>query len=117
MLYEGVFKRYPEAQSTAEECYAVDAYRYTATNGLVQRQLTERALRLARGSSSGGGISACQPSPWAPGSLVLDVGCGSGLSGAALERDGLVWVGADLSPEMLQLAAPGAVCLSDIGQV
>ncbi len=38
--------------------------------------------------------------------LVLDVGCGSGLSGAALQRvPSLCWVGCDISQDMLALAA------------
>jgi 18S rRNA (guanine1575-N7)-methyltransferase len=33
--------------------------------------------------------------------LILDVGCGSGLSGEVLEEMGHYWVGMDISPSML----------------
>lgn len=33
--------------------------------------------------------------------LLLDIGCGSGLSGEILEEEGHVWVGVDISPSML----------------
>lgn len=33
--------------------------------------------------------------------LLLDIGCGSGLSGSVLEEQGHVWIGADISPAML----------------
>ncbi|KAJ1979056.1 18S rRNA (guanine1575-N7)-methyltransferase, partial [Dimargaris verticillata] len=33
--------------------------------------------------------------------LLLDVGCGSGLSGEVLEEEGHTWVGMDISPSML----------------
>lgn len=34
-------------------------------------------------------------------SFVLDVGCGSGLSGEVLEESGHFWVGLDISSAML----------------
>lgn len=33
--------------------------------------------------------------------LLLDIGCGSGLSGSVLEEQGHYWVGMDISPAML----------------
>lgn len=33
--------------------------------------------------------------------LILDIGCGSGLSGECLEEDGHMWVGLDISHSML----------------
>lgn len=36
--------------------------------------------------------------------LILDVGCGSGLSGQALEEAGHVWLGVDISRDMLDVA-------------
>ncbi|KAI8474749.1 MAG: hypothetical protein J3K34DRAFT_490609 [Monoraphidium minutum] len=132
----------PEAQATAEEWYAADAERYTSANAQVQRELTARALRLARGrdwpraaGAAAGAVPSAAPAggspgatpgpggggappwhPWRRGALVLDIGCGSGLSGAALAAEGLAWVGSDLSPDMLQLAGPGSVFVSDMGQ-
>lgn len=57
----------------------------------VQREITERAIELLRLDSS---------TP----ALVLDVGCGSGLSGKVLEERGHVWVGCDVSRDMLHVA-------------
>ncbi len=37
--------------------------------------------------------------------LLLDVGCGSGLSGEALSDAGHAWVGVDISASMLEVAA------------
>ena len=36
-------------------------------------------------------------------SFLLDIGCGSGLSGALLEERGHYWVGCDISKDMLQV--------------
>jgi 18S rRNA (guanine1575-N7)-methyltransferase len=36
--------------------------------------------------------------------FVLDLGCGSGLSGECLEENGHYWVGVDISPAMLKIA-------------
>lgn len=33
--------------------------------------------------------------------LLLDIGCGSGLSGAVLEESGHMWIGMDISSAML----------------
>jgi 18S rRNA (guanine1575-N7)-methyltransferase len=53
-------------------------------------------------------------------SLVLDIGCGSGLSGEILSEDGHTWVGMDISPSMLDIAlqreVDGDLFLSDMGQ-
>eukprot|EP01096_Ripella_sp_DP13-Kostka_P004520 TRINITY_DN16849_c0_g1_i1.p1 TRINITY_DN16849_c0_g1~~TRINITY_DN16849_c0_g1_i1.p1 ORF type:complete len:294 (+),score=92.02 TRINITY_DN16849_c0_g1_i1:111-884(+) len=52
--------------------------------------------------------------------LLLDLGCGSGLSGEVLSDQGHTWIGLDISPSMLQVAlereVDGDVVLSDIGQ-
>jgi len=50
-------------------------------------------------------------------SFILDIGCGSGLSGEILEEEGHVWAGVDISPSMLgryawYCALSG--CLADI---
>eukprot|EP00922_Rhytidocystis_sp_ex-Travisia-forbesii_P069216 GHVS01103267.1.p1 GENE.GHVS01103267.1~~GHVS01103267.1.p1 ORF type:complete len:250 (+),score=47.69 GHVS01103267.1:261-1010(+) len=54
-------------------------------------------------------------------SLVLDVGCGSGLSGEVLTGLGHQWIGVDLSPDMLAVSVDneteGDVLLADIGQL
>ena len=74
----------------------------------VQAEMTERALELLDLPNS---------------SLVLDVGCGSGLSGEILtENDpSHTWVGVDISSSMLAIAkmhrdVDGDLMLGDIGQ-
>lgn len=51
---------------------------------------------------------------------ILDVGCGSGLSGEVLDEEGHIWVGFDISPAMLEVAldqeATGDLFLQDAGQ-
>lgn len=51
--------------------------------------------------------------------FLMDIGCGSGLSGEILDQDGHVWVGMDISPSMLEVALKrdieGDLILSDIG--
>ncbi len=69
--------------------------------------MTDRALELL-------GLPAGQPA------LLLDIGCGSGLSGEILDDEGHVWVGLDISPSMLEVAlereVEGDLFLQDIGQ-
>ncbi|KZC13341.1 PREDICTED: probable 18S rRNA (guanine-N(7))-methyltransferase [Dufourea novaeangliae] len=52
--------------------------------------------------------------------LLLDIGCGSGLSGSVIEEYGHVWVGIDISPAMLGVAlereVDGDLILGDMGQ-
>lgn len=54
------------------------------------------------------------------GALLLDIGCGSGLSGEILTEYGHEWVGFDISPSMLEVAldrdVEGDVMLADGGQ-
>lgn len=33
--------------------------------------------------------------------MLLDIGCGSGLSGEILDEEGHVWIGVDIAPSML----------------
>jgi 18S rRNA (guanine1575-N7)-methyltransferase len=70
-----------------------EAKKYNSSSRMigVQREITERAIELLRLDPS---IPA----------LVLDVGCGSGLSGQVLEEKGHVWVGCDVSRDMLNVA-------------
>ena len=36
--------------------------------------------------------------------LILNLGCGSGLSGSVLTDHGYDWIGVDISPSMLEVA-------------
>ncbi|CAO3699088.1 unnamed protein product [Rhizopus microsporus] len=51
---------------------------------------------------------------------LLDIGCGSGLSGEILEEEGHIWVGMDISSAMLDVAnereVEGDLFLQDAGQ-
>ncbi|KAI9859613.1 MAG: hypothetical protein M1813_006544 [Trichoglossum hirsutum] len=90
-----------------------ESQKYTTSSRIqtIQRSMTHRALSL---------LSLTSPS------LILDVGCGSGLSGEILsdvapEQGGPhVWVGMDISASMLDVAlqreVEGDLLLADIGQ-
>lgn len=54
----------------------------------IQVQMSERAIEL---------LLLPEDTPC----LILDLGCGSGLSGSVLEEHGYCWVGLDISPSML----------------
>jgi 18S rRNA (guanine1575-N7)-methyltransferase len=84
----------PELTGEASLFYnAKEARKYDTSSRMVgvQREITERAIELLK-------LSDDRPS------FVLDVGCGSGLSGRVLEEHGHVWVGADVSRDMLNVA-------------
>jgi 18S rRNA (guanine1575-N7)-methyltransferase len=70
-----------------------EARKYNSSSRMinVQREITLRAIELLL-------------LPPDQKSLVLDVGCGSGLSGRVLEQQGHVWVGCDVSRDMLKVA-------------
>lgn len=54
----------------------------------IQEQMTERALELLM-------------LPEDESMFLLDIGCGSGLSGSVVEENGHFWVGMDISTAML----------------
>lgn len=54
----------------------------------VQVQMTERAIEL---------LMLPEDEPC----FILDIGCGSGLSGSVLEDQGHFWIGMDISTSML----------------
>lgn len=56
----------------------------------VQDQMTRRALELLV-------LPEDQPC------LLLDIGCGSGISGQVLEEEGHMWIGVDIAPAMLSM--------------
>lgn len=78
--------------------------------------MTERCLELLNlpTTSSGGGGQSCYSG------LLLDIGCGSGLSGEIITDHGHEWIGVDISGSMLEIAldrdVEGDLCLHDIGQ-
>ena len=73
-----------------------EAKKYNSSSRMigVQREITERAVELLRLPDAN---TVCPQ-------LVLDIGCGSGLSGQVLEEQGHVWVGCDVSRDMLNVA-------------
>ncbi|KAL9100008.1 MAG: hypothetical protein Q9163_004560, partial [Psora crenata] len=91
----------------------VESRKYTTSSRIlsIQAEMTHRALSL---------LSLTSPS------LILDVGCGSGLSGSILssippgEGGPHMWVGMDISASMLDIAlqrdVEGDLLLCDIGQ-
>ena len=54
----------------------------------IQNNMSERAIELL-------GLAEDQPG------FVLDIGCGSGLSGDCLDENGHYWIGIDISKSML----------------
>nr|CAD7408455.1 unnamed protein product [Timema cristinae] len=85
-----------------------EARKYSENSRMVdiQLQMSERALELLALPDS-----IC---------YILDLGCGSGLSGHILETNGHVWVGIDISVAMLGIAGEreveGDLILGDLGQ-
>ena len=85
----------PEATGPPANYYdATEAAKYTSSSRIirVQAEIAARCVELLN-------------FPAGARRLVVDVGCGSGLSGAALERAGHAWVGCDVSRDMLRVAA------------
>jgi 18S rRNA (guanine1575-N7)-methyltransferase len=101
----------PEHISPPEIYYGdVEATKYTQNSRIqtIQTEMTLRALELLALPED------CGPQ------FLLDIGCGSGLSGEIIEEEGHVWVGCDVAPSMLEVAldreVEGDLFLQDIGQ-
>jgi len=76
----------------------------------IQTSMSERAIELL----------CLLPASQGGAKYLLDIGCGSGLSGSVLEENGHFWVGLDISKCMLDVAkdreVEGDVILADMGQ-
>mmetsp|Transcript_62120 Transcript_62120/g.115240 ORF Transcript_62120/g.115240 Transcript_62120/m.115240 type:complete len:277 (-) Transcript_62120:100-930(-) len=100
----------PEYQAPPEVFYNEEESRkYTTSSRMIdiQTKMAERALELIL-------LPEDQPS------LILDIGCGSGISGQAISEAGHAWMGFDISQAMLNVAAEreveGGLLLADAGQ-
>ncbi|KAK4529377.1 hypothetical protein CCYA_CCYA01G0234 [Cyanidiococcus yangmingshanensis] len=105
----------PESKAPPEVFYdSKEARKYIlhAHTVDVQTRLAERALELLDLSSS----ARTTTSP----ALILDLGCGTGLSGDVLSRAGHFWVGMDISSAMLAVAVQrdvdGDLIRQDLGE-
>ncbi|KAF4015823.1 hypothetical protein G4228_007017 [Cervus hanglu yarkandensis] len=102
--------RRPELRGPPELYYDKnEARKYVRNSRMidVQTKMAERAVELL-----------CVPED--KPCYVLDIGCGTGLSGDYLSDEGHYWVGIDISPAMLDEAldrdTQGDVILGDMGQ-
>ena len=103
--------RRPEHSAPADIVYnASAAFKYRTNNRMnkIQKDMAERALELLRispilATRRRGGRSN-RRSPHATPKLILDIGCGIGLSGEVIEQYGHYWQGIDISPDMIAVA-------------
>ncbi|KAJ8598054.1 S-adenosyl-L-methionine-dependent methyltransferase [Rhizopogon salebrosus TDB-379] len=100
----------PEYQAPPEIYYGdAEAKKYTQNtrNQQIQADMTYRAIELLN-------LPPDEPA------FLLDIGCGSGLSGEILDEEGHMWAGVDIAPSMLEVAlerdVDGDLFLQDIGQ-
>ncbi|XP_010451922.1 PREDICTED: probable 18S rRNA (guanine-N(7))-methyltransferase [Camelina sativa] len=101
----------PELLAPPEIFYdETEARKYTSSSRIVdiQAKLSERALELL-----------ALPEDGVP-RFLLDIGCGSGLSGETISEYGHHWLGLDISASMLNVAVEreveGDLLLGDMGQ-
>ena len=101
----------PEGSKPPDLYYDVDESRkYDSSSRMnnIQTEITKRVLEML-------------DLPKEQSCLILDVGCGSGLSGEVLTDEGHYWIGCDISKSMLEVAREkdcdgGDVLESDMGQ-
>lgn len=85
-----------------------ESHKYTSSTRVqhIQAKMTLRALELLN-------LDTDQPH------FLLDLGCGSGLSGEILTEEGYNWIGMDIAPSMLASAldreVEGDLFLADLG--
>eukprot|EP01004_Peranema_trichophorum_P006376 NODE_5198_length_1051_cov_46.525862_g4639_i0.p1 GENE.NODE_5198_length_1051_cov_46.525862_g4639_i0~~NODE_5198_length_1051_cov_46.525862_g4639_i0.p1 ORF type:complete len:307 (+),score=77.10 NODE_5198_length_1051_cov_46.525862_g4639_i0:57-977(+) len=85
----------PELLAPPEVFYSQDeANKYVQNTRIqkIQSAMSARAIELLNFPPNSGPM------------LLLDIGCGSGLSGSVLEEQGHYWIGVDISSNMLQVA-------------
>ncbi|KAI3403323.2 BUD23 [Candida oxycetoniae] len=99
----------PEELAPPEIFYNdTESFKYTSSTRVqyIQAKMTLRALELLN-------LESKEPH------LILDLGCGSGLSGEILTEEGYNWIGMDISPSMLATAldrnVDGDLFLADLG--
>ncbi|CCH61932.1 hypothetical protein TBLA_0F03990 [Henningerozyma blattae CBS 6284] len=97
----------PEDLAPPEVFYNdTESIKYTSSTRVqhIQAKMTLRSLELLN---------------LPPNSFVLDIGCGSGLSGEILTEEGHMWCGMDISPSMLATGltreVEGDLMLQDMG--
>jgi len=100
----------PEHTGPADLYYGIDeASKYTSNSRIIkiQEELSLRALELLNFPDDD------------ETRLILDVGCGSGLSGECISEAGHMWIGMDISQSMLDVAVEreveGDLILADMG--
>merc|ERR1712230_55535 len=93
-----------------------EASKYTSNTRIqnIQATMTERCIELLN-------LPTYPEDPDTPlPAMILDIGCGGGLSGELLTEYGHQWVGVDVAPSMLEVAlereSEGDLFLHDIGQ-
>lgn len=122
----------PEQRGTASSFYnSEEALRYSSCfqTGQLQRDLTKVALQLLNlPVSPDMSLQQVTAIPlaryhrslrWlqAASCFLLDLGCGSGMSGTVLSEAGHTWVGCDISADMLSLAQGTAPLCSSSKQL
>lgn len=109
----------PEYRGPPEHFYdEVESRKYTTNSRIrkIQAELSERALELLELPANEEDDSNDNGKQH----LLLDIGCGSGLSGQVLSEKGHMWVGVDISRHMLEIAredeeTDGELLLLDMG--
>lgn len=101
----------PELENPPEVFYnASEACKYTVSTRVrkIQRDMTLRALELLNLPKDDVAIGLNRSA------LLLDIGCGSGLSGDVLTEQGHAWMGVDISADMLRIAKEDELSFYDL---